>query len=151
MGRARKPTHLRLVSGTRDKRPSKLREAEPKPRGDLAEAPGWLEPRHREVWADVVEAAPSGLLKRIDGAMLEGWVIAYCIREAATKKLKDTPMVLKTPNGAAVQSPYIGIVNRQTVIMKSLAAEMGFSPAARTRIALDEGGEEGDATDRFFG
>jgi len=66
------------------------------------------------------------------------------------RKLKSGSMLVKTPNGAAVQNPYLGIVNRQAVIMKALAAEMGFTPAARTRISVEEGDGGDDPTDRFF-
>lgn len=150
MGRARKPTHLRLVENDKSRRGFKRQRNEPKPKGILQDPPAWLTEEQKDVWASVLERAPAGLLTRLDSEMLEGWVIAYCLRRSAVEKLQAGPMLVKTPNGTVIQSPYVGMINRQTVIMKALAAEMGFSPAARTRISLVDGGEGEDATDRFF-
>lgn len=151
MPRQRKPTHLRLVEGDKSRRGLKAQRNEPVPEGDLWDPPAHLNEDQAAAWRSVISRAPVGLLKRLDSEMLEGWVVAYCLRKSAVEKFEagGKQMLIKTPNGAVQQSPYIGIINRQSVIMKALAAEMGFSPAARTRVSVEEGGE-GDATDRFF-
>ena len=42
---------------------------------------------------------------------------------------------VKSPNGYPVPSPYIAIANRKAEIMLRIAAEFGFTPASRSRIA----------------
>ncbi len=152
MGRQRKPTHLKLVEGARDRRPGAVKSGEPVPRGHLSakDPPEHFCESRRAIWAYAVTHAPHGLLRRLDAQIFEAWCDACHLRREAMRKLSAGAMLVKTPNGAAVQNPYLGIVNRQAVIMKALAAEMGFTPAARTRISVgeDEGGD--DPTDRFF-
>jgi phage terminase small subunit len=44
--------------------------------------------------------------------------------------------MVKSPTGYPIQSPYVAIANRQVEIMMRIAAEFGFTPASRSRIAL---------------
>ena len=60
-------------------------------------------------------------------------------------------MIIKTPNGSVQQSPYIGIINRQAVLVKALGAELGLSPAARTRISAGGEGGDDDPNAHYFG
>lgn len=152
MGRQRKPTHLKLVEGARDRRPGKVKSTEPVPRGrlDFVDAPSHFDEERKAIWDYAIEHAPLGLLRRLDAQIFEAWCDACHLRREAMRKLKSGSMLVKTPNGAAVQNPYLGIVNRQAVIMKALAAEMGFTPAARTRISVEEGDGGDDPTDCFF-
>jgi phage terminase small subunit len=43
--------------------------------------------------------------------------------------------MIKSPTGYPVQSPYVAVANRQAEIMIRIAAEFGFTPASRSRIA----------------
>ena len=150
MGRPRKTTGMRLVEGTRDRRPLALVQNEPLPEGYLTDQPDWLSPAQRESWEYAIEHAPRGLLRKLDRGLLVGWVVAECLHRDASIKLENGPMLVKTPNGMVVPSPLIGIMNRQAVIMKSLGAELGFSPASRTSIALAPE-DVPDPADRYFG
>lgn len=149
MGRRKKPTHLKLVENSRDRRDQLLISNEPLAPNNLLKAPIHLSAEQLEVWGDAVSNAPKGLLKQIDSALFEAWVCAVCLRREAMMKLQNSSLLIKGSNGAVAISPYLRIVNQQTVIMKALAAEFGFSPAARTHIALDEPPED-DPADRFF-
>ena len=43
--------------------------------------------------------------------------------------------MVKSPSGYPMQSPYVAIANRQAEILMRIAAEFGFTPASRSRIA----------------
>ena len=43
--------------------------------------------------------------------------------------------MVKSPSGYPIQSPSVAIANRQAEIMLRIAAEFGFTPASRSRIA----------------
>jgi hypothetical protein len=60
-----------------------LPKSEPKPDGDLSEAPNWLNEYLRAGWAYALANSPPGLLKRIDRGALVAWVVA----ETCTVKL----------------------------------------------------------------
>jgi P27 family predicted phage terminase small subunit len=135
--RGRKPIPS-LLSGLHGQ-PGKRRRkpAEPKPTGDLAEAPSWLTAEQRAGWDFALGHAPIGLLKQVDRGLLVTYVIAEDLHRQAVEALSRTGIVEATPRtGAAVQSPYLAIVNRQASIMIKAAAEMGFTPCSRTRVVI---------------
>lgn len=145
-GRKPKPTGLKLVSGNPGKRP--LNKKEPRPRGNLYDPPDWLTESQRKGWEYAIECAPYGLLKRVDRSTLVAWVVAEDLHRQAVEKLNSGAMLIKTPNGMPVQSPYLSIVNKQAQIMLKAASEMGFTPASRSRVEVDGGDQEED--DEFF-
>ena len=147
-GPPKKPTALKLVAGNPGQRP--LNKREPKPRGNLYDPPEWLTDQQRVGWKYAIETAPLGLLKRLDRSTLVVWVIAEDLHRQAVEKINGGAMLIKTPNGMPIQSPYISIINKQASVMLKAASEMGFTPASRSRVEIDGGIEEEDPTDRFF-
>ena len=135
-GRRPKPTHLKVVQGTMRKH--RANEREPKPSGDLVDAPAHFSQAQREVWDYAIEHAPKGLLKRLDLSVLEVWVVACVFHREAAEKVAVTGQVIKTPNGYPVQNPYLANLNKQAQIMLKAATEMGFTPASRSRIVVAE-------------
>lgn len=147
-GPPKKPTALKLVAGNPGKRA--LNKKEPKPRGNLYDPPAWLTEAQRTGWQYAIETAPYGLLKRVDRSTLVAWVVAEDLHRQATEKLNGGAMLIKTPNGMPVQSPYLSILNKQAMIMLKAASEMGFTPASRSRVEVTDGEQEEDPADRFF-
>ncbi len=41
---------------------------------------------------------------------------------------------MKTKDGNAIQNPFLGIMNRQALLMSRFGAELDFSPAARASL-----------------
>lgn len=147
-GPPKKPTALKLVAGNPGKRA--LNKREPKPRGNLYDAPEWLTDSQRAGWAYAIECAPFGLLKRLDRSTLVAWVVAEDLHRQAAEKLNGGAMLIKTPNGMPVQSPYLSILNKQAMIMLKAASEMGFTPASRSRVEVSDDAQDQDPADRFF-
>ena len=52
----------------------------------------------------------------------------------AEERLRETPMLFKTPSGYVQQSPWLGIVNKQLELMGRYMVELGLTPAARSRV-----------------
>ncbi len=51
-----------------------------------------------------------------------------------------------------MQSPYLAIINKQAQLLQRAAAEMGFTPASRSRVALaSEAKDELDLWDQIAG
>lgn len=147
-GPPKKPTALKLVAGNPGKRA--LNKREPKPRGNLYDAPDWLTDQQKVGWQYAIDTAPLGLLKRVDRSTLVAWVVAEDLHRQAAKKLNGGAMLIKTPNGMPVQSPYLSILNKQAMIMLKAASEMGFTPASRSRVEVTDDEQEADPADRFF-
>ena len=55
----------------------------------------------------------------------------------AERKLQETPPLLKTPAGYVQVSPWLTIANKERELMARYMAELGLTPSARTRLAVD--------------
>jgi P27 family predicted phage terminase small subunit len=92
----------------------------------------------KEAWGYAVKNSPPGLLSALDGAVLERW--ANCsglYREALTKinRAGVSGMIIKTPSGILRRSPLMDVIRDLAMEMKMYEAEMGFTPASRSRIS----------------
>jgi P27 family predicted phage terminase small subunit len=143
MGRTPLPTALKLVKGTLRK--DRRNKNEPQPARALsAEPPEHLTEKQKEVWRYVIDNAPSGLLKSLDWAVLEIWVVSYTVYRDSQEAVNRIGQVIKTPNDYPVVNPYLSNMNKQAQIMLKAASEMGFTPASRSRIVV---GQENEADD----
>lgn len=134
-GRKPKPSMLHALHGLPGDRP--LPKDEPKPVGDLWEAPDWMSDKQQESWRYAIANAPPGLLKRIDRGVLAVWVAAETVHREAAARQARSPLVITAPvTGTPMQSPFIGVMNRQAQIMLKAASELGFSPVSRPRISV---------------
>jgi P27 family predicted phage terminase small subunit len=143
-GRKPIPSLLSGLHGLPGKR--RRKPAEPKPTGDLAEAPGWLTAEQRAGWDYALAHAPPGLLKKLDRGVLVTFVVAEDLHRQAAEALARTGLVEAAPHtGAAIQSVHLAILNRQAAIMLKAAAELGCSPTARARVSVVPAEAETDA------
>lgn len=134
-GRKRQPSMLIALHGKPGGRtPPK---GEPKPVGDLKDAPAWMSEAQKLNWDYAIEHSPPGMLKKIDRGALAVWVVAESLHRAACEQQATVGLIVKAPvTGAPIQSPYLPIINRQGLIMLKAASELGFSPVSRPRIGL---------------
>jgi len=90
-----------------------------------------------------------GLLKSSNGPLLETWCVALALHRMTTEKVNSTPASIKMTNGTPIQSPWLAILNKQAIVMRSPVSELGFSPAARAGILIEQKEEE-DPSDKYF-
>ena len=141
-GRKPTPAHLKLVTGNPGRRPiadvtkkaHKPRVSEGAPR-----MPKGIRPEVKKIWQRAIRSVPHSLLVGIDAEILYQWCLARCLLETAEEKFFASGMLVKTPNGMPVQSPYLAVINRQQQILLALAGELGFTPIARQRLGVDNG------------
>ena len=141
-GRKAKPTHLRALDGGADKRtPAAASEATtgnddpivriPKPPALLK---GEALAEYKRITA---ELAKIGLITEI----YRGPISAYCqvwarwvdAEKHLKGKAKGDGMIVKTPNGYPIQSPWLAIANKALEQMRALATEFGMTPASLAR------------------
>lgn len=136
-GRKQLPTKIKALKGTlRKHRASKN---EPIPENKIPDPPKHLCPRAKAEWERIsVELFKLGLLTNIDGSMLALYCAAYAIWEDATEKLQKTGLVIKSPNGYPIQSPYLTISARAIDQINGLLCQFGMSPSSRSRVAVAE-------------
>lgn len=128
-----KPSALKKLHGSDQPRD------EPAAHGDLVvdnAAPRDLSPLQREIWEYTLAHAPRAVLKKIDAIVLRAWVVCASLHQMATEKVNalGDDVMIELSHGQIVQSPYVGMLNRQSIIMRGLASEFGFTPVARARL-----------------
>ena len=135
-GRKPKPTALKLIDGNPGKRP--INTNEPKATGGKPTCPSHLSPTAKAEWKRISGTLHElGILTTVDRAALAAYCQAYARWVDAEKRLAETPPLIKTPSGYVQQSPWLSVANKQMELMGRFMAELGITPASRSRIALD--------------
>ena len=133
-GRRPKPTRVKILTGNPGKRP--LNQNEPRPEPLAPDCPLELGPSARREWHRLVgELASLRILTKLDRAALAAYCGAYGLWAEATEAIQKYGVMVKSPTGFPMQSPYVAIANRQAEIMMRIASEFGFTPASRSRIS----------------
>lgn len=84
------------------------------------------------------ELAKLRVLTNLDRAALAAYCGAYALWAEATEAIGKYGVMVKSPTGFPIQSPYVSIANRQAEIMMRISSEFGFTPASRERISVGE-------------
>jgi P27 family predicted phage terminase small subunit len=144
-GRKPKPTALIQLQGTGNATRMKRRVGEPKATGTLDKAPDWFTESQREGWDYAIKHAPAGVLHAIDRAVLTVWVEAEdrhriaTITQARLDVNNSLPLLFKAKDGPPIASAYVSIITKAALVMMKAGSDLGFSPAARPRLAQQVG------------
>jgi P27 family predicted phage terminase small subunit len=131
-GRKPVPGVLRRLHG--NPRQHKMPANEPEGVGDIWAPPAYMDDAQREQWDHVVAHAPPGLLTGTDRDILAAFVNAVVEYNRAVVQVRSMGQVVKTKDGNAIQNPFLGIMNRQALLIAKFGSEMGFSPASRASL-----------------
>jgi len=125
---------MKALTGNPGKRPLNAREPQPEP--VIPDCPTELGPAARREWDRLVgQLASLRILTALDRAALAAYCGAYGLWAEATEAIQKYGVMVKSPTGFPMQSPYVSIANRQAEIMMRIASEFGFTPASRSRIS----------------
>ena len=134
-GPPRKPTAWRRMEGNRGKRA--WNHAEPVPPEGVPDCPPHLGEEARAEWYRLVDTlVEMGVVSVIDRAVLAAYCQAWGRWVEAEEKLREAPLLIRTPSGYVQQSPWLSVANRQMELMGRYMAEIGLTPAARSRIVV---------------
>jgi P27 family predicted phage terminase small subunit len=112
--------------------PSGLNESKP---AKILECPAELCPAAREEWDRIVgDGITKGVLSTFDRGVLAIFCTSLSLTFEAAQMVQKHGTMVKSPNGFPQQSPYLSHYNKQVEIVLRAGAELGFSPAARSRI-----------------
>jgi len=144
MTRGRKPTprSLRVLRGNPGKRPLPPR-ARTAPH--VPTCPAELSDEAKKEWRRLTkELAAAGLLTRMDREALALLCAAYARWVEAEAAIRKYGLVIKSPSGFPMQSPYLAIANKALDQVRLLLAEFGMSPSSRTRVQVAPQKDEDD-------
>lgn len=127
-GRKPIPTGVKKLMGNPGKRP--LNDREPKILGGLPTCPDFLTDVAKQEWRRVAaELHHAQLLTTVDRALMA----AYCQQWAQWRELQEG-IAQSGSIGAAIITGELNASLKLVASLRTLANELGLSPAARTRI-----------------
>ncbi len=139
--RGRKPTPpaLKLLKGSRV-RPAKTKNSALKPRIEKLDPPPYLREDGLAEWNRLEpELRSLGILTTVDRGIFEAYCEAYGDAMACGKLLESTSgverFVIKGPDGKIGRNQIISVRNDARRAMVRFAAELGITPASRSRVA----------------
>ena len=132
-GRKPKPTAIRRADGNPGKRG--YNGLEPAAPEGMPDCPLHLSDLAREEWQRIAGTLyDMGVLTTVDRAALAAYCQSWGRWAEAEAKLKDMPVMLKSPSGYVQQNPWLSVANRQLELMGRFMAELGITPASRSRV-----------------
>ena len=140
-----KPTAIRRLDGNPGKRG--YNRQEPLVPDDIPTCPDHLGETAREEWDRLAAVLfGMGVLTVVDRAALAAYCLCYGRWVEAEEKLQTTPLLLKTPSGYVQQSPWLSVSNKQLELMGRYMAELGLTPASRSRVVSALPAEKSELT-----
>jgi phage terminase small subunit len=134
-GRPPKPTSLLRLQDTYNvtrhgRRAAHERQA---PVEISAKPPHWMAERQKRLYRQVVAEAACGVLRAIDGKLLTAFVLHLDVIIESGKAQKSTTLL----DAEGKPSAYLRLLRQHTLPLVALAAQLGFSPIARVRLATE--------------
>ena len=142
-GRKPTPTPIRVLEGNRGHR--RIPRHEPRPRQITPRCPEWLSPTAKRHWRLLVSelARIPGLLTPLDGGVLAGLCESFAQWREATEFLHTHGPVYR--EGERLRpTPHVKLARDAFAAYLRGCAEIGATPAARTRIAVQQQGTDWD-------
>lgn len=132
-GRKPLPDNVRVLTGNPGKRPINPQRARPKVA--LPRAPEHLSDEAKREWRRLgPELVAAGLMSPVYHAMFEAFCQTYARWVEAEKKLSETALLVKSPNGYPIHNPWLSIARAEREAMHKIAVEFGLTPAALARV-----------------
>lgn len=151
MARPRKPTHLKLVTGTAQK--CRINENEPRLKRERPSPPDHISDKAKTAWGIVCLLLDEmGVLARADVLAVEGLCEAYAEMREARESLKQEikvgneviaaagslTYVTEGKSGFMIRSrPEVAMINEADRRIAMWLAKFGLSPADRSRVSAN--------------
>jgi P27 family predicted phage terminase small subunit len=148
-GRKPTPSHLKLVLVNPGKRP--LNRDEPRFELAIPEAPSYLTPDAKLEWDYHARSLfAAGVLTRMDRACLGIYCQALADLARHEGQIRSYGEIQKT-NGAAQISVLVVLRNRARETVRKFAAELGLTPASRSRVSVRTERAKDDPAHKYIG
>jgi P27 family predicted phage terminase small subunit len=127
------PTRLKVLRGT--DRPDRRNPREPAMKAATPHCPAHLGVEAKREWRRAArQLAVVGLLTQIDRTALALYCDAWGRWVEAIQALQTYGVMVKSPNGYPMQSPYLAVANKAAEQVRLLLGEFGMTPASRARV-----------------
>lgn len=141
-----------MPRGGQNKKPSAIKVLEGNPGQRIIEASGIEglgEPFVHEHLMDdargcievIKQSMPKKIYSALDSYALAAFGVAWALHKMATIEISNPNFEIVYQvgkNGALAQSPWIEVLNKQTMLMASLGDRLGLDPRSRTSLKLPD-------------
>ena len=133
-GRRPTPSTLKIVNGSR--RPLNSEEPVSPLLKRMPPAPGFLDDEGKRAWyTEGRRLIKAGLLTALDVNMFATWCIWFSKRDAASRAVNQTGVVVKANGvGNPYINPYMSVISMCSKAMHQIEIEFGLSPASRSKV-----------------
>ena len=133
-GRKAQPAHLKALRGNTGHRPIRADEPTP-PSAPFAPAcPEWIGEHGQALWAQQAPISHAlGTLTQADVPAFTAWCEAWDTYRRAVEALAED-LTHETPNNGCSVRPEVTVRKQALADWTRIGAELGYSPASRTRI-----------------
>ena len=104
-----------------------------------SEPPVGLTKEARAAWTMAVSCAPKGLLTAVDHSVLERWARNYAMYRKLQKQVDKQGEV--SADGMLVNPAFLALIKAQAVLA-ACEKELGFTPASRARVRVQDEEED---------
>jgi len=168
-GPAPKPTALRVLQGNPGKIPLNPHEPHPKPAASNLQPPSFLRKDGLDAWKRLApQLLAVGLLTEVDTDVFAAYCANYArwreaenflqvnglmfgVRDFTGINKNDEKAKLSAPVKYLQQYPQVSIAQKALLMMCKLGAELGLTPASRSRIHIPDGSEADSSEKLMFG
>jgi len=137
-GPAPKPTALRLLHGDK---PSRINQAEPRPRDQPPQRPAWLSPAAADEWDRIApDLAAMGTAKAVDALGLAAYCEAAARFRAASDMVAQTQVLIVDRDNVPRVNPAVRVARDASYEMRMWAREFGLTPSSRSPLRIEHSG-----------
>jgi P27 family predicted phage terminase small subunit len=130
---------------------AKARQGEPRGKVKVPPMPKWLEGEEKVEWKRLTRLLrEQGLIAEVDRGLVALYCEAWAEFIECCVQIRQEGRLVKGCLGNQVINPLILVKQRAADRMVKLADRFGFSPAARTRIRVEEAKDAADPREKFF-
>lgn len=134
-GRKPIPNNLHILRGNPGKRA--LNGDEPKFDKTPPRCPAHLSDEAKREWRRIIkDLSAANLLTIVDRAALASYCQAWGRWVESEDNIRKHGMLVKSPNGYPMQSPYLAVANKAMEQMQRMLVEFGMTPSSRSRIKV---------------
>ena len=146
-----KATVVKLITGNPGHRA--LNEREAKPRVVIPQPPEMVTSDAEALaeWNRVTVLLEAvGLIVKLDRAIVAGYCIAWSRWIECEKMLRTTGLIVKSPNGYPMYSPYLAASNKALDQVRQFSEQIGLSGSSRSRIKASDPADDEDPAEAFL-
>lgn len=143
-GRKPLPAKVRALRASPDRRPYAVTVIDPALPAPIP--PAWIDDAAKALWTRIVpELAATGIVTALDETLVAMYCQTYSLWRRAHRHLARFGAVIE-----GRRNPSATTANECAVQLRLMGAELGLSPAARSRFAVDPKAYQEDALERYL-